>query len=81
MFGEESTISPEEGVEVPYEQLEAETLRRLIQEFVSRDGADWDEVGGTLEDKVAQILHQLRNKQIKIVFDLKLQTANFVVSP
>ena len=81
MFGEESTIPPEEGVEVPYEQLEAETLRRLIQEFVSRDGADWDEIGGTLEDKVAQILQQLRNKQIKIVFDLKLQTANFVVSP
>ena len=31
----------EEGVEVPYEQLDPETLQNLIQEFVTRDGNDW----------------------------------------
>ncbi|SDZ95043.1 hypothetical protein SAMN05660420_00848 [Desulfuromusa kysingii] len=69
----------EEGIDVPYQQLKAETLRQMIEEFVSRDGADWGDIGCTLEDKVEQVLHQLRNKQVKVVFDLKAQTANLVV--
>lgn len=68
----------EEGVEVPYQQLDRETLRRVIQEFVSRDGADWGDAGCTLEDKVAQVLQQLEQKQAKIVFDLRSQSANIV---
>jgi len=68
----------EEGVEVPYEQLEPEALQNLIQEFVTRDGNDWGEAGGTIEDKVAQIMQQLRNRKAKVVFDLKSQTANIV---
>jgi uncharacterized protein len=69
----------EEGVEIPYEQLNPETLKQMIQEFVSRDGADWGDVGCTLEDKVEQVLQQLRTKRVKIVFDLRSQTANLVV--
>jgi uncharacterized protein YheU (UPF0270 family) len=68
----------EEGVEVPYEQLEPEALQNLIQEFVTRDGNDWGEAGGALEHKVAQVMQQLRNRKAKVVFDLKAQTANIV---
>jgi uncharacterized protein YheU (UPF0270 family) len=50
----------------------------LIQEFVSRDGADWADAGCTLEDKVEQVLKQLKNRQVKVVFDLSSQTANLV---
>jgi uncharacterized protein YheU (UPF0270 family) len=71
----------EDGVEVPYERLEPETLRNLIQEFVARDGNDWDDAGGILEDKVAQVMRQLRNRKAKVVFDLKSQTANIVACP
>lgn len=78
-MSEENKIeSPEEGLEVPYAQLDPDTLRRMIQEFVTRDGADWAEVGCTLEDKVEQVLRQLRNQEVKVVFDLKSQTANLV---
>ncbi|PLX49212.1 MAG: hypothetical protein C0613_07995 [Desulfobulbaceae bacterium] len=70
----------EQGVEVPYEQLDAETLHNLIQEFVSRDGNDWGDVNGALENKVAQVMQQLRNRQARIVFDLKSQTANIVTN-
>ncbi|NOQ50790.1 MAG: YheU family protein [Desulfuromonadaceae bacterium] len=69
----------EEGIEIPYDQINPETLRNMIQEFVSRDGADWGDDGCTLEDKVKQVLRQLRNKKVKIVFDLKSETANIVV--
>ena len=68
----------EEGVAIPFEQINSETLHRMIQEFVSRDGADWGDTGCTLEDKVNQVLKQLRSKKIKVVFDLASETANLV---
>jgi hypothetical protein len=68
----------EKGVDVPYEQIDPDTLRNMIQEFVTRDGADWSVPGGALEGKIAQVLKQLKNKQVKVVFDLKSETANIV---
>lgn len=70
----------EQGVEIPYQQIDPDTLRRMIQEFVTRDGADWAETGCTLEDKVEQVLGQLHNRQVKVVFDLTSQTANLITS-
>lgn len=70
--------SQEQGVDVPYEQLDPEALQNLIQEFVTRDGNDWGDVNGALENKVAQVMQQLRNRQARIVFDLKSQTANII---
>jgi uncharacterized protein YheU (UPF0270 family) len=72
---------PEQGIEIPYAQINPDTLQRMIQEFVTRDGADWADVGCTLEDKVAQVLQQLRGKKIKVVYDLRSQTANLVRIP
>jgi uncharacterized protein YheU (UPF0270 family) len=69
----------EEGIDVPYERLDPETLRNVIQEFVTRDGADWGEAGCTLEDKVGQVMQQLRNRKVKIVFDLNSETTNIVI--
>ena len=73
--------SQEEGVEIPYEQINPETLEHMIQEFVTRDGADWGDAGCTLEDKVGQVFGQLRARKIKVVFDLRAQAANIVVCP
>ena len=70
----------EKGVDVPYERLDPETLRNVIEEFVTRDGADCGEAGGTLEEKIGQVMQQLRNRKIKIVFELNSQTANIVVN-
>ena len=81
MTQDKQTDQREEGIEVPYQQIAPETLRRMIQEFVTRDGADWAEAGCTLEDKVEQVLQQLRVKQVKVVFDLKSQTANIIPCP
>ncbi len=81
MSREKTPNCQEEGIEVPYEQIDPDTLRRMIQEFVTRDGADWDQVGCTLEDKVEQVLRQLRSKQVKVVFDMTGQTVNLVARP
>ena len=78
MADKNNTEKTEDGVEVPYQQIDPETLRRMIQEFVSRDGADWGDAGCTLDDKVEQVLQQLFRKQVKVVFDLRSQTVNIV---
>ncbi len=79
MSEERPTDHREEGVDVPYERIDPETLRKLLQEFVTREGSDWSEADGTLEDKVEQVLQRLRDRKVKVVFDLTLQTANIVV--
>jgi len=76
---EKTAGQQEAGVEVPYERINPETLQNMIQEFVTRDGADWAEAGCTLEDKVGQVLRQLKSRKVKVVFDLASQTANIVV--
>ena len=78
-MSQKKTIVHEQEVEVPYNRLDPETLRNVIQEFVTRDGADWGEVGGTLEEKIDLVMQQLRNRKIKVVFEMKSQTANIVV--
>ena len=75
---DKNQVPAEQGVDIPYQQLDPQTLCRLIQEFVSRDGADWGDAGGSLEEKVAQVMQQLRDKQVKLVYDLATQTANLV---
>ena len=79
MFQGKTTDHREQGIEIPYERIDPDTLQRMIEEFVTRDGADWGDAGCTLEDKVQQVLQQLRNKKVIVVFDHTSQTANFVV--
>lgn len=69
----------EEGVDVPYEQISAETLKKMIEEFVTREWSELNDSGHTLEEKVEQVLQQFRDKKIKVVFDLRSETANIVV--
>ena len=71
-------LPADEGIIVPYQQLAPETLRAMIEEFVSRDGADWDQAGCSLADKVAQVYRQLKRNKVQIVFDFSSQTANLV---
>lgn len=79
MAEKEPTDHREEGIDVPYDRIDPEALRSMIQEFVTRDGADWGDAGGRLAEKVEQVFRQLRNKKVKVVFDLTSQTANIVV--
>ena len=72
------TDHQEEGVEVPYLDINPETLRNMIEEFVTRDGADWGDAGGSMEAKIKQVLRQFEAGKIKVVYDLTSQSANIV---
>ncbi len=68
----------EELVEIPFQQLDPEILRALLEEFVTRDGMDWDQAGCSLDDKIAQLMAQLKEKKICIVHDLKSESTNLI---
>jgi len=69
---------PENAVEVPFDQLEPETLRRLAEEFVTRDGTDYGRIEKSLEEKVTRLLHQLQQGKAKIYFEAETQSINIV---
>jgi len=70
----------EEGVEVPFEKISPATLRNLISEFVTREWEDIGDNSATLDDKISQVIRQLKDKRAKVVFDLRAETCNIVVS-
>ena len=67
-----------EAVEVPYTSLLADTLRAVIEEFITRAGTDYGERERTLEEKIADVMRQLRRGEAKVVFDPRTDTVNIV---
>jgi len=56
-------------LEVPYDQIPADALRAMIEEFVTRDGTDYGEEEVSLEEKVAQMMSLLQQDKAVIWFD------------
>jgi hypothetical protein len=57
---------------IPYHLLEADTLTRLIEDFVTRDGTDnGDET--PLDTRIERVRHALSKGQAVIVFDAESQ--------
>jgi hypothetical protein len=53
-------------------------LRRLIEEFVTRDGTDYGAVERTLGDKVAAVMRQLAAGEAAILVDPERETVDIV---
>ena len=56
-------------IEVPIDQLSKDILQNLVEEFVLREGTDYGAQEISLEKKKDQVLKQLENEDIKIIFD------------
>jgi uncharacterized protein YheU (UPF0270 family) len=68
----------EEGIEIPFEQINPDTLLNMIGEFVTREWSDPADSGYTLEEKVGQVLQQLKARTAKVVYDITTETWNIV---
>jgi uncharacterized protein YheU (UPF0270 family) len=68
------------ALKIPYAHLNPETLHGVIEEFVTRDGADYGEIEVSLETKIQQVLNQLKSGKAVIVFDQESETCNILVS-
>jgi hypothetical protein len=65
-------------MEIPYDRLQADTLRRLVEEFVTRDGTDNGEANYSLDDRVAAVMRQLKRGEAAVDFDPETQSCNVV---
>jgi len=68
----------EEPVEIPLDRINPDTLRNMIAEFVTREWSELTDSGYTLDEKIEQVLQQLKDKRAKIVFDCTSETWNIV---
>ena len=59
---------------VPWQEIPAETLDNLIEEFVTRDGTDYGEQEIGTDTKVAQVREHLRRGRASVVFDEATET-------
>ncbi len=59
---------------IPLDQLQPETLRRVVEEYVTRDGTDLVDMA----DKVDQGLAALHRGRAEMYFDEKSQTTTIV---
>jgi hypothetical protein len=66
---------------VPHTALAPDVLRRLIEEFVTRDGTDYGAVERTLAEKVAAVMRQLAAGELAIVVDAEDETIDIVARP
>jgi len=64
---------------IPHEKLKPDTLNALVEEFVTREGTDYGESEVLLQQKIDQIMNQLKSGKALVVFDPSLQTCNIVL--
>jgi len=70
----------EGSVEVPYTDLSPETLSKVIEDLVTRDGTDYGDVEKTLEQKSAALMRQLESGEAKLVVDLATETIGLMTA-
>ena len=63
---------------IPQETLKAETLNRVIEEFVLREGTDYGQREFSLEQKVKHVKSQLERKDAFVVFDSASETVSII---
>lgn len=65
-------------MKIPHQQLSAEALQTLVEEFVSRDGTDYGDLEISLEEKTTQVIRMLDKGDIVIVFDATTESCTIV---
>jgi uncharacterized protein YheU (UPF0270 family) len=63
---------------VPWQDINADTLNHLLEEFASRDGTDYGDYEISLADKVNQLKVQLQQKRILVVYSELHESVNIV---
>ncbi|MBU2510227.1 YheU family protein [bacterium] len=70
---------PQRFIEVPYEKIDPEALRKLIEEFIEREGTFYGVSELPMDQKVDIVLRQLEEGKAVITWDLKTETSNIIL--
>ena len=68
-------------IEVPINRLNRETLLSVISENVTREWEEMGLVSYTLEQKIEQVMVQLKADKAKLVFDPNSNSCNIIPNP
>ena len=63
---------------IPWQDLDPETLERLIESFVLREGTDYGEYERSLAQKVADVKQQLQTGEAVLVWSELHETVNIM---
>ena len=66
-------------MEIPYEKIPHDLLINMIREFVMREGTDYTHRDITIEEKIEQVLTQIKRGHVVITFDA--ETESFTLRP
>ena len=66
---------------VSAESIDNETLQSLVESFVLREGTDYGEVEISMQEKVDQIIEQLRLGDIVIEYSEEHESVNIIKKP
>lgn len=80
MEREQQERQSEEGIDVPLDLINTDTLRNMVNEFVTREWSELSDSEYSLDDKINQVIQQLKDGKAKVVFDLKSETCNIVAT-
>ena len=64
---------------VPWRDIAPDTLRNLLEEFVTRDGTDYGEQEITLEERVRRVENLLRRGKAVVWFDPATETITILM--
>jgi uncharacterized protein len=74
------TLEPpdDNGVAVPFDALNEDTLRGVVEAFVLREGTDYGAREFSLPEKVEHVMSQLRRREAHIVFNSEDQSIDII---
>ena len=66
-------------MEIPYQKIPHDLLINMIREFVMREGTDYTHRDILIEEKIEQVLKQIKQGRVVITFDAETET--FTILP
>ncbi len=63
---------------IPPKSLDPQTLRNIIEEYVTREGTDYGDIELTIEDKVVAVQAKLNTGEVLIVYIESSESVNIV---
>jgi uncharacterized protein YheU (UPF0270 family) len=67
-------------VEIPYTELDPDTLLNVVDDLVTRDGTDYGAEERTREQKTSALMRQLERGEAKLVFDPATETIGLMTA-
>ena len=63
---------------IPHTALSPESLRAVVEEFITREGTEYGARDYSLDEKVRHVMGQLEREEVIIEYDPDSQTCNLV---